>query len=75
MTFEPCRSEIEKLKRYIQQEMPDKEEQERIETEYLESMERFKKCQKTIKDEHLALTVGTQCVCVWGGTCIYYSIL
>ena len=51
------RNEIEKLKRRIEQELPEKEEQERIEVEYTDAMERYQRTQKTISDEEKAHSV------------------
>ena len=51
------RSEIDKLKKCILQERPELSQQEEIETQYLEAMERFEKTQSTIADEEKALKV------------------
>lgn len=50
-------SEIEKLKRRIEEELPEREEQERIEKEYVETMDQYKKTLGAIKRQQEALKV------------------
>ncbi len=51
------RSEIDKLMQRISEELPEKEEQERIDKEYVEAMERYQKTEKAIRNEQEALQV------------------
>ena len=52
------KSEMEKLRRRIDQEMPGRAEQERIEAEYLEAMQRYEKTRQIIQSEQDALEVS-----------------
>ena len=51
------KSEIDKLKKRIEQEQPERAEQEKIEAEYVEVMERYKMTKYAIKNEERALRV------------------
>ena len=44
------KSEIDKLKKRIEQEQPERAEQEKIEAEYVEVMERYKMTKYAIKE-------------------------
>lgn len=50
-------SEADKLKRRIAQELPDQAEQDEVESQYVEAMERFTKTKQAIKNERKALKV------------------
>lgn len=51
------KSEINKLERCIERELPQREEQERIEKEYLLAMKRYERTQQIIRDENAGLNV------------------
>ena len=51
------KSEIDKLQRYIEREMPQQAEKERIEAEYEKAMDRYLNTRQMIKDEQHALKV------------------
>lgn len=50
-------SKINKLKAHIAQELPNREEQERIKQKYVEAYQHFKDTKKAIENERLALKV------------------
>lgn len=52
------RVEIKKLMELVALELPDQEEQEAVEAQYVEAMERFKNTRKAIRKEERALKVN-----------------
>lgn len=51
-------SEVEKLRRRIDKELPQRAEQEEIEAKYLEAMARYEDAKQTIDNQQKALTVS-----------------
>ena len=51
-------SEVDKLKRLIDKELPQRAEQEEIEAQYLEAMEQYEDAKQTIDNQRKALTVS-----------------
>ncbi len=55
------KSEIEKLKRLISQELPHRSEQEEIEAQYIQAMDRYKETSDAIDMEKKSLMVSGDC--------------